>query len=79
MNRNDSVLFSESNSRFLMEVPEKTRGDFEAAMKDVVCAEIGRVTKNSRLIVNGLDGAISVDASLKDLRGSWKETLSKEA
>jgi phosphoribosylformylglycinamidine synthase II len=79
VNRNDFMLFSESNSRFLMEVPEKTRGDFEVAMKNVVCAEIGRVTKNSRLIVNGLEGTVSVDASLKDLRGSWKETLSKEA
>jgi phosphoribosylformylglycinamidine synthase len=79
VNRNDFRLFSESNSRFLLEVPEKTRGNFEATMKDVVCTEIGRVTKNPQLTIYGLDGAMAVDASLKDLRGSWKETLSKEA
>jgi phosphoribosylformylglycinamidine (FGAM) synthase-like enzyme len=78
LSRNDFVLFSESNSRFLVEVPEKTKANFEAAMKGAVCAEIGEVTKNPRLIIYGLDGAVVVDASLKDLRGSWKETLSRE-
>jgi phosphoribosylformylglycinamidine synthase II len=79
VNRNDFVLFSESNSRLLLEVPEKTRIDFEAVMKGKVCAEIGRVAKNPKLIVYGLDGAVVVEASLKDLRGSWKATLSREA
>jgi phosphoribosylformylglycinamidine (FGAM) synthase-like enzyme len=79
VNRNDFVLFSESNSRFLLEVPEKTRGDFEAVMKGKACAEIGKVAKNPRLIVHGLDGTVAVDASLTELHRSWKETLSKEA
>jgi len=38
--RNDFVLFSESNSRFLVEVSEKHREDFEALMNDNVCSEI---------------------------------------
>jgi phosphoribosylformylglycinamidine synthase II len=76
LNRNDFVLFSESNSRFLLEVPEKTKNDFEAVMKGKVCAEIGKVTKNPRLIVHGIGGTIAVDAALTDLRRSWKETLS---
>ena len=78
-NRNDLMLFSESNSRFLVEVPEKIRDDFEALMKGVVCAEIGGVTKKPQLIVHGLDGKVAVEASLKDLCGSWKETLRREA
>ena len=77
VDRNDFVLFSESNSRFLVEVSEKARRDFEDLMKGKVCAEIGKVTKNPKLIVHGLDGAIVVDASLTDLRRSWKETLSR--
>jgi len=79
LSRNDFVLFSESNSRFLVEVPEKTKSDFEAVLNGAVCAEIGRVAKTPRFVVYGLDGAVAVDASLKDLRGSWKETLSREA
>jgi phosphoribosylformylglycinamidine synthase len=76
LNRNDFLLFSESNSRFLIEVPEKAKNDFEAVMKGKVCAEIGRVTKNPKLTVHGLDGTVVVDASLTALRQSWKETLS---
>ncbi len=76
LNRDDFVLFSESNSRFLMEVPAKTKEDFETLMKGKICAEIGVVTKNPELIVHGLDGAVVVDTSLIDLRRSWKETLS---
>jgi phosphoribosylformylglycinamidine (FGAM) synthase-like enzyme len=78
LDRNDFVLFSESNSRFLMEVPEKTKTDFDILMKGKVCAKIGRVTKNQGLVVLGLDGAIVVDASLTHLRRSWKATLSSE-
>jgi len=78
VNRNDFMLFSESNSRFLIEVPEKAKKDFESLMKGKVCAEIGKVGRNSRLIVHGLDGVVAVDASLKDLSRSWKETLCKE-
>jgi phosphoribosylformylglycinamidine synthase II len=78
LDRNDFVLFSESNSRFLVEVPEKTKTDFDILMKGKVCAEIGRVTKNQVLVVRGLDGAVVVDASLTHLRRSWKATLSSE-
>jgi phosphoribosylformylglycinamidine synthase len=76
LNRDDSVLFSESNSRFLVEVPEKTKKDFEDLMKGKACAGIGRVTKSHRLLIQGLDGAVSVDATIADLRRSWKATLS---
>jgi phosphoribosylformylglycinamidine synthase len=77
VNRDDFVLFSESNSRFLVEVSEESEEEFETLMRGKVCAEIGRFTKNSKLIAYGLDGAIVVDASLTDLQRSWKETLSR--
>jgi len=72
MSRNDFLLFSESNSRFLVEVPEKRRQDFEALMKGNVCAEIGRVEKDSCLTVYGLNDEKVVHASLTDLRNRWK-------
>ena len=73
--RDDFVLFSESNSRFLAEIPVKAKAEFEALMKGVVCAEIGRVSKNAKLAVHGLNGAVAIEASLADLRRSWKQTL----
>ena len=78
LERNDFVLFSESNSRFLVEVSEKDRQEFEALMKGKACAKIGKVTKDEKLLIHGLNRKIVVDASLAELRRSWKKTLSGE-
>jgi phosphoribosylformylglycinamidine synthase len=76
--RNDFVLFSESNSRFIVEVAETYKEDFEALMKGKVCALIGEVTKEPRLTIKSLREQVVVDATLETLRCSWKETLSSE-
>jgi len=78
LNRDDFILFSESNSRFLVEVSEKAKEEFEGLMKDKVCAEIGKVTKASRFRIYGLNGEIVVDASLSELMSRWKHALSGE-
>ncbi len=74
--RNDLGLFSESNSRFLLEVSEKAKEDFEALMKGKIYARIGTTTRTPRLSVIGLNGEVGVDASLNDLMANWKRTLS---
>jgi len=65
--RNDFLLFSESNSRFLVEVPSGCEKSFEEVMGSVTHARIGKVTKGSRLRVCGLDGSVVVD--------DWMEVL----
>jgi phosphoribosylformylglycinamidine (FGAM) synthase-like enzyme len=42
LNRDDFILFSESNSRFLVEVSEKCEKDFETVMKGTVYAKLER-------------------------------------
>jgi phosphoribosylformylglycinamidine synthase len=79
LERNDFALFSESNSRFLMEVSEKDKQGFEAVMKNVSCAQIGTVTREERLVISGLNRKIVVDASLAELRRGWKKTLCGES
>ncbi|MFB3888418.1 MAG: phosphoribosylformylglycinamidine synthase subunit PurL [Candidatus Bathyarchaeia archaeon] len=79
LERDDFVMFSESNSRFLVEVAEKDKAAFEALMRGKPHAELGRVTKNPRLRITGLRGALVVDAGVTDLSAAWKQTLSKEA
>ncbi len=78
LTRDDISLFSESNSRFLFEVPERGKNEFEALMKGNACAEIGKITKTPHLRVYGLKGKVVVDSSLSDLQASWKQPLSKE-
>jgi len=75
LRRDDLVLFSESNSRFLMEVSAKARDEFEGLMKGKVCAKVGKVTRSPRLCVTGLAGRVVVDAPLRDLLAGWKRTL----
>ena len=75
--RNDFVLFSESNSRFLVEVAEADKTEFENILGKS-CSQIGKVTKEPKLVIYGLNGKIVVDAALEKLRFSWKRTLSPE-
>ena len=76
--RNDFVLFSESNSRFLIEVAQEDKEDFEELMKGKNCVQIGTVTKEPKLSITGLNGKVVVDAPLDKLRQSWKKTLNPE-
>jgi phosphoribosylformylglycinamidine synthase II len=76
LERNDFMLFSESNSRFLIEVEERDRQNFEALMKGKACKKIGKVTKEERLVILGLNKKVVVDASISELRCCWKKTLS---
>jgi phosphoribosylformylglycinamidine synthase len=73
--RNDHLLFAESNSRFLVEVPEKRKDDFKTFMREAECAEIGKVTKEGILSVTGLNGKQAVHEELEELRRHWKRTL----
>ena len=78
LQRDDAVLFSESNSRFLLEVSQQDVSEFEALWKGKTCAQIGTVTREGRLLVNGLHKKNVVYASLSDLMRSWKKTLGGE-
>jgi phosphoribosylformylglycinamidine synthase len=75
MRRNDFILFSESNSRFLVEVSEKGKQVFEDLMRGVVFSMIGRVRNDSHFIVYGLNDEKLIDISLTALRRAWKSTL----
>ncbi|MGD6851622.1 MAG: phosphoribosylformylglycinamidine synthase subunit PurL [Candidatus Bathyarchaeia archaeon] len=80
LSRNDFALFSESNSRFLIEVAEADKKDFEKLMQGKDYAKIGKVTQEPKLHIMGLNGKTVVDAPLDKLRHSWKKTLNpKEA
>jgi len=73
--RNYQVLFSESNSRFLVEVSEKHKEDFERTLADCVFSMIGRVRKDEEFLVYGLGGERVISASLSELVEAWKGTF----
>jgi len=75
VDRDDFILFSESNSRFLLEVPSACVDDFETIVEGSVHASIGRVTGEPRLVVKGLDGREVINLGVKRLREAWKGTI----
>ncbi|MDP3013742.1 MAG: AIR synthase-related protein, partial [Candidatus Subteraquimicrobiales bacterium] len=73
--REDEILFSESNSRFIVTVsPDKKRA-FEDCLKGNVFAEIGRVDKDESFKVFGRDGKVVVEANIHDLKEAWQKPL----
>ncbi len=72
--RDDFVLFSESNSRFLAEVAPEDKQAFEKIMSGVDFAEIGRVTDNGNFEVYGCQGR-ALSATLAELKEAWQRPL----
>ena len=72
--RNDYILFSESNTRFIVEVPYRFLENFEKLITDIPYALIGRIN-GSRIVIHGVGGDIIVDECIKDLREAWKSGL----
>jgi len=75
INRDDFVLFSESNTRFLVEVAPEHKAKFESIMTGVDVAAIGRVTTQKRLEVHGLNGKRVLSAPLNELKEAWQKPL----
>jgi len=69
------ILFSESNSRFLVEVPERFKADFEKTMEGCTLSIVGRVRKDKEFCVQSLSGEKIISASLSDLTDAWKSAF----
>jgi len=73
--RDDTALFSESNSRFLVEVERKNADAFEKLMKNVAFARIGKVTDTGRLIVKSMKRGTVIDEDVAELKAVWQAPL----
>ncbi|MBM3244862.1 MAG: phosphoribosylformylglycinamidine synthase subunit PurL [Candidatus Omnitrophica bacterium] len=75
LKRNDYVLFSESNSRFIVEVAKKDQKAFEKQMRGVPLGLIGCVSGKKEFKVYGLDGKICINAKIDGLKEAWQSPL----
>ncbi len=74
--RDDIILFSESNTRFIVEISRDNQSKFEEIMKGVVFGKIGESTsKHNNLIIQGLNKTPVVKADLAELKEVWKSTF----
>ena len=75
IDRADVLLFSESNSRFLVEVEKGREAAFETLMKNVTFARVGKVTDTGRLVVKGRKRGTVIDEDVNELKAAWKAPL----
>ena len=73
--RDDTILFSESNSRFVVEVASEDREAFERTLDGVDFACVGKVVEEQKFIVRGMDGEVVVEEDLFELKESWQAPL----
>jgi len=72
LERDDLILFSESNSRFLVEVSPSKKSEFERMMTGIPAAIVGQMDSGNDFIVKGIDGETVALSSLDNLRVAWK-------
>jgi len=75
IDRDDYLLFSESQSRFLVTVHPKDKEMFEKIMKDCIFSQIAKVREDKTFKVIGLNGNIIILADIYELKEAWQRTL----
>ncbi len=75
INKNDTILFSESNSRFIVEVRPEHQKQFETLLKNIPWGLLGKVTAEPILKINGLNNKLVVNENIHDLKEAWQAPL----
>jgi len=73
--RDDFLLFSDSNTRFVCEVPVRLRSRFERLLAGVPHAVVGRTTAEPLMVVAGLAGGEVVRLDLTEAERRWRRAL----
>ncbi len=73
--RNDFLLFSESNSRFVVEVEKAKQKEFEKLLKTSAFGLAGCLNNKNDFKIYGLNGKVCLDADIDELKESWRAPL----
>jgi phosphoribosylformylglycinamidine synthase len=73
--RTDAQLFSESNSRYIVEVAPEKYDPFARRMLNLPFGQIGMVTEEPKLVIRSEQGTNIVDADLSILKEAWQRTF----
>lgn len=72
------LLFSESNTRFLVEVAPAAWPEFAEHFAGLPLVELGKVTGSDKLTIRGVAGKAVVDAPWAELKRRWQAPLAWE-
>jgi len=73
--KDEILLFSESNSRFVVTIPPEKMKLFENILKNQPCYKIGTVTKKKKLVITGYRDKPVIDGTITSFRHAWKKPL----
>jgi len=73
--RRETLLFSESNTRFIVEVEPEKQQAFEEATQGMPVGLLGKVTESTEFKVAGSDGRVCIKENIKTLKEAWQKPL----
>ena len=73
--RTDSQLFSESNSRYIVEVSPENFNAFALQMANLPFGKIGGVTDSGRLVICDRKQNTVIDCDIKTMKNAWQKPL----
>ncbi len=75
VDRDDLLLFSETQSRFIVTVRPEKKDAFEEVFNGIVYGHLGEITSAAEFRVIGLIGKEIICADIQDLKNAWKRPL----
>ena len=73
--RIDSQLFSESNSRYIVEVEPGNYDAFASLCLNLPFGQLGKVTQEKKLVIKARDGRTVIEQDLASLKKAWQKTF----
>lgn len=73
--RDDLLLFSESNGRFIVEIEQKNKKQFEKILQGSCFSCIGKTTDGDRVVVYGNNDEKVITCDLSALKKAWQSPL----
>ncbi|MFA5555071.1 MAG: phosphoribosylformylglycinamidine synthase subunit PurL [Phycisphaerae bacterium] len=73
--RTDSQLFSESNSRYIVEIEPDKYDVFAKLMLNLPFGQIGKVAEDKKLLIRTAANEVVVDIGIDILKNAWQKTF----
>lgn len=71
--RDDFILFSESQSRFVVSIRKKDIDTFKKLFRSIPCGVLGKTTTSNRFKVKGIKGKTIIDLPVWQLLEAWQK------
>jgi phosphoribosylformylglycinamidine synthase len=75
IDRDDVLLFSESQSRFVVTIPPAVKESFEEMMQGVIFKQVGTILAEGLLKMDGIRGNRIIEEDISELKAAWQKPL----